>query len=107
MCLIERCVRTMTVYMSWACMSGQELLRMTPVDHAHEGRMDAVADQLLEPRRQGPGAVDTDRHHEVLLLTGPRGRVLDRDAEAVTVRAVGATGVHERAVIHEHRPGRH
>ena len=61
-------------------------LGVTPVDVADERRVDAVAEQLAEPLRDGARLVGRDREQVGLLGSEPAGAVLDRRRRAVTGR---------------------
>src|SRR5207244_958313 len=84
----------------------QELAGMQTVHLTHQQRVDAVADELLHRLWHVPSAVDTESDHEVLLLAGPAGRVLERDAEARSLADVRAAPVDGRAEVQDERPGR-
>src|SRR5947207_6691052 len=48
------------------CVRAQQALRVKPVDMAHEGRVDGVADQFARPLRQLVGDVGRNGERHVL-----------------------------------------
>src|SRR5580704_5534020 len=80
-------------------VGGQDLAGVAAVDVAEERRVDVVAEELLEPRRQRPD--DAARHGEavVLLRAQPGGHVLQDHAEPRPAGVVGPAAVHEAAEV--------
>ena len=69
--------------------------------------MDAVSQQLLQPWLQRPHDVGRDGEDVVLLRAQPSGGVLEQNAEARPLGAVGSAAVPQVAEEEQHRPGRH
>ena len=80
----------------------QQLDRMPAVDHAHERRMDAVADEFLQPWCKGTRASVPIAIMKFSCCRAHAGAVLDRHAQPTTARRVGTAGMHERSRIDEH-----
>ena len=86
---------------------GDVALRVAPVDVADEGRIDVVAEQLLE--RSGSSAMTSRGTARMWFSWGPEpGRdVLEDDAEARPVGVVGPTAVPDAPGVEDHRASGH
>src|SRR5262245_3398545 len=75
--------------------------RAVLADVSDQAAVDAVADELPEPRREPRGELARDPELLVLLLPDEARAVVHRDPDAAPIRLVGAALVPQAAVVDE------
>src|SRR5580700_1629956 len=86
-------------------VGGQDLAGVAAVDIAEERRVDVVAEQFLEPRRERPDHAARHREAVVLLRPQPGGGVLQDHAEPRPAGVVGPAAVYKAAEVEHDRAG--
>src|SRR6185437_11748992 len=77
------------------------------VDVADQAAVDAIADELLQPRREALHQVRIEPELLVLLLADEADAIVHGDACAPPIGAVGSAAVPERPVPDQHAALRH